>query len=168
MTVLLVRNDTTLRPSFDPRHWGSLLRDTVVFALAVAVNSLYFRVTLVIMTLLATAEETGYFAISFRVMEVLVSVPLLLIGAAFPIVARAARTDQQRFAFASGGCSSSRLRRRARDAVLDARGAVRDRVLAGEDDHPSVGRPPDPERGDTRELRRGRRHVPAARYAAPP
>lgn len=139
MTVVLVRGETTLRPSFNPRHWGTLLRETMVFALAVAVNTLYLRVILVIMALLATAEQTGFFAISFRVMEILVTVPLLLLGSAFPIVARAANTDQERFAFASrrlfelsvyaGSLGTLCL-------VLLAPFAIE--VLTGSSDHPSV------------------------------
>ena len=97
LTMLLVRGDTTLRPAFRPRRWAPLLRDTFVFAVAVAVNSLYLRLTLVLMTLVATATETGHFAISFRIVEVLVGVPVLLVGAAFPIISRAARADPERF-----------------------------------------------------------------------
>lgn len=139
VTVALVRHDTTLRPRFDPRQWGPLLRDTAVFALAVALNSLYFRVTLVIMTLLTTAVETGYFAISFRIMEALVVVPLLLIGAAFPIVARAARTDGERFAFASGRLFELALLLGALGTlcmILAAPFAIE--ILVGRRDHPSV------------------------------
>lgn len=102
ITVLQVRGTIALRPAFHPRHWWPLMRDTAAFAVAIAVNTLYFRVTLVVMSLVATAAETGYFAISFRIIEVLIGVPALLIGAAFPIVARAARSDRARYESASG------------------------------------------------------------------
>lgn len=101
-TVWFVRNTTELRPAFHPSRWMPLMRDTAVFAIAVAVNSMYFRVTLVVMSLVATAEQTGYFAISFRVMEVLIAVPVMLTAAAFPIISRSARDDRERFEFASG------------------------------------------------------------------
>jgi O-antigen/teichoic acid export membrane protein len=139
LTALLVRGDTPLVPAFHSRHWLPLLRDTVVFALAVAVNSLYFRVTLVMMTLVATAAETGYFAISFRIVEVLVGVPVLLVGAAFPIVARAARTDRERFEFAAGRLFELCVLSGALSALgllLVAPFAIE--VLVGTSDHPSV------------------------------
>ncbi len=100
-TAVLVRHTTSLRPAFHPRRWLRLLRATAVFAIAVAVNSLYFRVVLVVMSLVATAEATGHFAISFRVMEVLVGIPVILTGAAFPILARSVRDDRERFDVAS-------------------------------------------------------------------
>lgn len=139
ITVALVRGKTTLRPSVNPRRWGALLRETMIFALAVAINTLYLRVTLVVMTLLATAQQTGYFAISFRVMEILVTVPLLLIGSAFPIVARAARTDRERFAFAAGRLFELSVYVGALGTlsmVLLAPFAIQ--FLTGETDHPSV------------------------------
>jgi len=102
VTIYVLRGSTALRPAFHPRRWLPLLRETAVFAVAVAVNSLYFRLTLVIMSLIATAQQTGDFAISFRVMEVLIGVPAVLAGAAFPIMSRSARDDRERFEQASG------------------------------------------------------------------
>jgi O-antigen/teichoic acid export membrane protein len=101
LTVPKVRGMVSLRPAFHPRRWGALVRDTAVFAIAIAVNTLYFRVALLVMAVVATAIETGYFAISYRVMEVLVGVPALLVGAAFPIVSRTARSDRVRFQYAA-------------------------------------------------------------------
>lgn len=100
LTVALVGRDMPLRPSL---RWASvwpLLRDTLPFTVAVALNVVYFRVTILVMSLQASALETGYFATSFRVVEVLLGVPALVVGAAYPILARAQRDDQARFAYA--------------------------------------------------------------------
>ena len=97
----LVRRDVPLRPRFHGGEWWPLVRDTLPYAAAIAVNTLYFRVTIVVMSLAAAARETGYFATSFRVTEVLIGVPALAIGAAFPILSRAARDDRQRLAYAT-------------------------------------------------------------------
>lgn len=96
LTAVLVRGKQPLRPSFHLRRCWPLLRDTLTFAVATAVNAAYFRVAIVALSLLASRLETGYFATAFRVMEVLIGVPSLIIGAAFPILARAARDDDAR------------------------------------------------------------------------
>lgn len=96
-TLVLVRGTISLRPAFHPARSLRLLRETAVFAVAVAVNTLYFRVTLVLMSVVATAAETGQFAVSLRVIEVLIGVPALLLGAAFPIISRTVRSDRERF-----------------------------------------------------------------------
>ena len=96
-TGLLVRRTTALRPAFHPNRWGPLLRDTAVFAVAVAMASLYFRIPALVLFLVSSELETGYFSISLRIVEVLIGVPGLLIGAVFPLLARAAAHDPVRF-----------------------------------------------------------------------
>ena len=101
LTTRLVRRSSRLRLSARFRAYAPLLRETVPFAVAVALSSIYFRATVIVMSLEATALETGYFSTSFRVVEILISLPPLVIGAAYPIVTRAARDDPERFANAT-------------------------------------------------------------------
>jgi O-antigen/teichoic acid export membrane protein len=101
-TARLIRGRMPLRPSFHFRKFMPLLKETLPFAVAIALSNIYFRVTVVVMSLEATALQTGYFSTSFRIVEVLIGLPVLVIGAAFPIVTRAARDDPARFAYATG------------------------------------------------------------------
>jgi O-antigen/teichoic acid export membrane protein len=101
-TAWLVRRSMPLLPSVDPRAWFELLRETLPFAAATAVSVAYFRVTIVLMSLMATATQTGYFATSYRILEALVFVPNLVISSVFPILARAARDDAHRLRYAAG------------------------------------------------------------------
>jgi O-antigen/teichoic acid export membrane protein len=101
-TLPLVRHYVSLRPSFHIARWWRLLRETIPWAVISAVNIVYFRVAIVLMSVVASAQQTGYFATSFRITEVLVGIPGLVIGAAFPILVRAERDDPRRFDFASG------------------------------------------------------------------
>jgi O-antigen/teichoic acid export membrane protein len=140
LTLPLVRGQASLRPSFAPGRWKPLLHDVVIIAVAVAVYALYFRVTLIITSLVSTPEQTGYFAISFRLIEALIVVPALLVGAAFPIISRSARDDRERFEYAIrrifelslflGGLITVAL-------LLSAPFVIQ--LLAGTSDHPSVG-----------------------------
>jgi O-antigen/teichoic acid export membrane protein len=101
-TLPLVLRHTTLKPSLHLARLWRLLRETVPWAVISAVNIVYFRVSIVLMSVVASAVQTGYFATSFRITEVLVGIPGLVIAAAFPILARAERDDRARFEFASG------------------------------------------------------------------
>ena len=139
LTVPLVRRTLSLRPAFAPRRWLPLVREVMIIALAVAVYALYFRITLLITSLVSSAAETGYFSISFRLMEALVGIPALLIGAAFPIISRSAHDDRERFEYATrriyelavflGGLISLGL-------LLSAPFAIE--LLVGTSSHPSV------------------------------
>ena len=100
LTALLitatVRRDALVLPAIHPRAWWRLLRETLPFAVASAVGVVYLRTTVVLSSLVTNGHQTGYFAAAFRVMEVLIGVPLLLIGALFPVLARAAANDRER------------------------------------------------------------------------
>lgn len=139
VTGRLIRGALSLRPAFHPSRWGPLLRETAIFALAVAINSLYFRITLVIMSVVATGAQTGYFAISLRMTEVLIGVPAMLFGAIFPVIARAVHTDRPRFdratvrMFELGVIVGAFV---AMCVVLAAPFLVQ--ILTGSMDHPSV------------------------------
>ncbi|MGI8623538.1 MAG: oligosaccharide flippase family protein [Solirubrobacteraceae bacterium] len=98
LTAWFVRGMLPLRPSFSLAASLPMIRDTIPYAIAIALNAAYFRVAIVIMSLTATGLQTGYFSTSFRVIEVLIGVPALIIGAAFPILTRAVRDDKARFA----------------------------------------------------------------------
>jgi O-antigen/teichoic acid export membrane protein len=100
ITIALVRGMTPLAPAFHPSAWWSLLRDTLPYAVAIAISALYFRLVLILLSLLSNDTQTGYFSASYRVIEVLVAIPILLVGAAFPILSRAARDDSDRLAYA--------------------------------------------------------------------
>jgi O-antigen/teichoic acid export membrane protein len=99
-TALLARRHIPLRPSFDTDQWRALLAPVLTYSAAVAAATLYFRVAIVLVSLLSTSRELGYFSVPFRVVEVLFAIPGLLVGAAFPIFARAARDDPQRLGYA--------------------------------------------------------------------
>jgi O-antigen/teichoic acid export membrane protein len=102
ITIWLVRGEVPLRPSFDWGEWRRLLRDVAPFAALVLVTLVYFRLALIMLSLVSTPDETGYFGASFRVTEVLISIPQLAAASAFPIFVRAARDDADRLAYGVG------------------------------------------------------------------
>jgi O-antigen/teichoic acid export membrane protein len=101
LTVRLVRGAAPIRPAFDWARWRELLRLVAPFAAATAVGTLYVYEAAVLMELVSTPQEVGWFAASFRIFTVLSGIPLLLVGAIFPILARASRDDRARHAYAA-------------------------------------------------------------------
>lgn len=100
ITLVLVGHETPWRPSLRWAEVWPLLRETLPYTAAIALNVVYFRVTILVMSLEASELEVGYFGTSFRVIEVLLGIPALVIGAAYPILARAERDDADRFRYA--------------------------------------------------------------------
>lgn len=102
LTIKLVRGQIPLRPAFERAVWRAILRETVSLAVAGAVYHMYFRVVILVMSVIAAGLQTGYYALAFRIVEAVIAVPFLLVGALLPVLARAARDDPERFAFGLG------------------------------------------------------------------
>jgi O-antigen/teichoic acid export membrane protein len=139
VTAWLVRGSIPFVPAFDPRAWGRLLRLVLPYAAASAVGAIYVSLVVVLTSLVASQQETGYFGAAFRVFSVLAAVPGLLVASAFPVLARAARDDRERLRYALQRLWDTGLVIGAGAAVLTAVGApVAIDVVAGPEYEPSV------------------------------
>jgi O-antigen/teichoic acid export membrane protein len=98
-TLLLVRQHGSLQPRFDVSTWRRVLVDTLPYAVATAVGLIYFRIVVVLMSYIATPHETGIFSAAFRIAEVVAAMAWVVVSSAFPILARAARDDEERLAY---------------------------------------------------------------------
>jgi O-antigen/teichoic acid export membrane protein len=101
-TASLARRRVSLRVKLDPQAWLALLRLTVSFSLASAVGTLYVYTAQIITSLVASEHQSGLFAASFRIFVVIAGIPSLLVSGALPLLARAARDDRRRLAYALG------------------------------------------------------------------
>jgi O-antigen/teichoic acid export membrane protein len=95
--LLFVHSRFKIRTSANLDRWREILKRSVPFGLAASIGMLYFYVTIVVMSLIASALQTGYFATSFRVTQVALAIPVLALTAVFPVLARSARKDMERF-----------------------------------------------------------------------
>jgi O-antigen/teichoic acid export membrane protein len=102
LTLMLLRGEAPIRPRFDRAEWRRIANVTIAYVGASAVGTIYVSMTVIVISLVGTASETGYYGASFRIFSVLANIPLLLVGAAFPVLARAARDDQVRLQYAVG------------------------------------------------------------------
>ena len=98
-TLVLVSGTMPMRPGFERAEWSLLIRAVLPFAAAIVVATLYLRITVVLASLLTTHKQIGYYGISFQVISVLIGIPALTVGSTLPILARAARDDQDRLGY---------------------------------------------------------------------
>ena len=92
-----------LMPRFDRAEQRALLTSALPLAAAIVLGQLYFRLVIVLMSLISSAHQTGYFGGSLRAMETLAGIPLLVAGVALPVLAAAARDDRARLRYAIEG-----------------------------------------------------------------
>jgi O-antigen/teichoic acid export membrane protein len=99
-TALVVRGEALFSPAFHPGEWRRLLALTLPVALALTSGTLYVYLVQVLTDTVGSAEESGLFAAAFRVFLVVGAIPGLVVSTAFPLLARAARDDTERLAYA--------------------------------------------------------------------
>ncbi len=105
LTPLLVGAHAFVRPRLDRAVQRRLLRTALPLAAALAVGQLYFRLVIVLMSLVSSPRQTGYFGGSLRAIEAPVGISILVAGVALPVLAAAARDDIARLRYAIGGLS---------------------------------------------------------------
>ncbi len=100
LTAWLVRSEVPLLPRFDRAEWGLLVRAVLPYSVAAAISVIYFRLSVIVVSLTSGATQLSYFGASFRILEVLILIPGLMVTGVFPIFARSALDDQERLAYA--------------------------------------------------------------------
>jgi O-antigen/teichoic acid export membrane protein len=99
-TPLLVAGVAGMRPAVDRATARELLRESLPIAAALAMNVIYLRLLVILVSIQTGATETGLFATSFRVFEILLGIPTLVVAVALPLLAVAGAEDRDRLRYA--------------------------------------------------------------------
>ncbi len=102
---LLLGATAFVRPRLDRPEQRALLGKALPLAVALVLGQVYFRLVILLMSLISNPQQTGYFGGSLRAMEALISLPILVAGVALPLLAAAARDDRARLRYAIEGLS---------------------------------------------------------------
>jgi O-antigen/teichoic acid export membrane protein len=101
VTMVAGGRDSRVVPSIDLREWRTMVGRILPYSVAVVLSVLYFQIAQIMVSVLSSSSETGYFGVSFRVLVAFTALPPLLVSTSLPLLARAARDDDERFDYAS-------------------------------------------------------------------
>ncbi len=99
MNMAMVARRTTLVPTLEWPEWTRLVRDAPAYAVASAIGFIYFRIEVVLVSLISSSRQIGFFSASFRIVEIISGIPLLASLSVFPLMAKAAHEDRDRFRY---------------------------------------------------------------------
>ena len=99
-TVLLGGHEARAMPVVDASEWRRMLSQILAYSTATVLAALYFRAAQILVSLLSSGAQSGYFGASFRLLDGVITIAPLLVSTALPILARAANRDTERFAYA--------------------------------------------------------------------
>lgn len=100
LTPALLGSSGSLRPRLDRSRVRALLRESLPIAAAIAMNVIYLRLLVVLVSVQTDDRETGLFATAFRIFEILLGIPTLVLAVALPLLAVAGAEDRQRLRYA--------------------------------------------------------------------
>jgi O-antigen/teichoic acid export membrane protein len=99
-TMVIGGHDSRLMPALETEQWRRMVWRILPFSGAVVLSVVYFQIAQVMVSLLSSPTQTGYFGVSFRVLTSFAMLPPLLVSTALPLLSRAARDDTKRFDYA--------------------------------------------------------------------
>ena len=100
LTPLFVVGVMGMRPAIERATARELLRESLPLAAAVAMNVIYLRLLVILVSVQTDEVETGLFATSFRIFEILLGIPTLVLAVALPLLAVAGAEDRRRLRYA--------------------------------------------------------------------
>jgi O-antigen/teichoic acid export membrane protein len=107
---LLVGRVGVVRPHFDRVVQRELLRTALPISAALVLGQIYFRLVIVLMSLISNSKQIGYFGGSLRAMEALVALPILVAAVALPVMTSAAKAGNlPRLRYAIEGLSEGAI-----------------------------------------------------------
>ena len=101
VTMVVGGHDSRLVPSIDLGEWRKMVGRILPYSAAVVLSVVYFQIAQIMVSVLSSPSETGYFGVAFRVLVAFTVLPPLLVSTSLPLLARAARDDDDRFDYAS-------------------------------------------------------------------
>jgi O-antigen/teichoic acid export membrane protein len=103
LVPLLAGRGSFVPARFDRSEQRVLMRSALPLAAALTFGQVYFRLVIVLMSLISTPRQTGYYGASLRAIEAPINISILIAGVALPLLAAAARDDPVRFRYAIEG-----------------------------------------------------------------
>jgi O-antigen/teichoic acid export membrane protein len=98
VSPLILRREWVSRPRFELDVWRGVLGKAMAVAVAYTLGLVYFRLLLIMLSLVAVDREVGLFGTSLRIYELLVGIPVLVLGVALPVLS-AASEQPERFRY---------------------------------------------------------------------
>lgn len=118
-------------PRFDRLEQQQLFATALPMAIALGLGQIYFRLVIVVMSLISNPRQTGYFGGSLRAMESLINIPVLIIAVALPLLTAAARDDMARLRYAVRGLGQAGVITGVLLVLVTARAAAPVMVIVG-------------------------------------
>ncbi len=92
-STLLARQYVKVRMWADTKLWKAMFKESLPLGAALVVSQLYYRVDIMLLSFLRTTVEVGVYSAVFKILELLLTVPLFFLNSVFPVMIRRLEID---------------------------------------------------------------------------
>jgi O-antigen/teichoic acid export membrane protein len=96
LTSRLVRPFAAIRFAAEPAVWRSLVVSALPLGIALALNEIYFRADTLIISLYKSNRQVGFYALAWRVYELVALFPAVIMTSVFPLLSRYVEENEAR------------------------------------------------------------------------
>jgi len=97
MTAYFVRKVTPIRYRFDIDFWKMLLRKSLPLGIALILNSIYFRIDSILISLMRGQTEVGIYGVGMKVLEHISIIPLYFMNSVLPVLTKAIKEKGEKY-----------------------------------------------------------------------
>lgn len=92
-----VRKITSLRYQFDPALWREVLKKSLPYGIALILNTIYFRIDSIIISLMRGQEEVGIYGVAMKMLEHFAILPLYFMNSVLPVLTKAIKEKSEKY-----------------------------------------------------------------------
>lgn len=81
---------------FDMVYWRHVIRQAVPIGVVMVFGFIYYKIDTVMLSMMKTMTDVGIYGTAYKMLEILQTIPVMFLGAAFPLVTRYATTGDER------------------------------------------------------------------------
>lgn len=96
LSVFFARSFIQLRPAFDFATWRRVALEALPIGIVLILHIIYFKVDAVLLSLMRGNTDVGIYGAPYKIVDVLVTVPVMFLGNVFPALTLALGKDFER------------------------------------------------------------------------
>jgi O-antigen/teichoic acid export membrane protein len=88
LTYFFAKRIVPVRLQFDFAFWREIIAKALPYGTAIILATIYFRIDVILLSLLKNSEEVGVYGVAMRIIENLQMVPVFFMNSALPVMTR--------------------------------------------------------------------------------
>ena len=88
LTWFFTKKFTPIRYQFDFKYWQEITIKALPYGIALVLNTLYFRMDTILLSLMKDLDEIGMYGVAMRMLDVLVIIPVYFMNSVLPVMTR--------------------------------------------------------------------------------